>query len=863
VQLGRAIASQRGWWIALPCVLLLAAAVILPGLGTFGLWEPQERQLADKVAPGPELAAKDKAKPPIPEPPPPADGCYRQAPKDAVARSLGTRAPAWGRDAFGDSDAGRRLPFALLGILCVLATAGIAMRTVGARAGVIAAMVLLSMPLLVLQSRQLNSEIGTATGGALCIYGLLALGSLERVLVGAMLPLGIVASRPRMNVVTATIDGLIGALALAGGLAIGFLSGGGLLGVVVPVGAFAAAGALGIPTLIDLVRWGHNRELAIMRRVKPRWAIGRAEPWAYTRSPGNAIALLATVLAVIVLAALVYQMFALREPQPGLVPPQRALFGHAIVAPGCYSPALGGTWRPDDDLRYIYDSSFEQIAYGTFPWGVLAPIAFASLIAATDANQKRLGAIAFAWAGTAWIATELFQRKVGFTLWAGFPALAVAIGGWIDGALSRSRTTVEPERGMPKGAMLVGLFVGIAILDLGKDLQSFSERLSSILVGNDAIPYPTMSRLGFLPTRLWVLVLGMYVGLGFALAMIAWRDEVVVRTSPPTRRSLLRSLAIAIVIALALPLGILVVVFVRGGGDGAVTLRRDIARVGALVAALGTVAMAAFWAFGWQPALAENLSSKAMFDTFTDLKKPGDALVIMGDLGDAPRDYAPGTTPELATAREQIVASLGRQTRVFAIAPQTELCQLHREVGGKPYFVIDERNVRSLLLSNKVDGKTDKNPLRTAIVHAEPTGIPFRAPGRMVWDGRIQLLGWDMPKTVSRGSKFTVKMFYKVLQPVGGTWKVLFHFDGPLRFNGDHDPINGRCQTSTWQPGDFIIDTYTVMAGGGAFAAGPYEVWTGFFTGTAPNWKNMTVSEAPGDRRDNADRVKITTITLE
>ena len=106
-------------------------------------------------------------------------------------------------------------------------------------------------------------------------------------------------------------------------------------------------------------------------------------------------------------------------------------------------------------------------------------------------------------------------------------------------------------------------------------------------------------------------------------------------------------------------------------------------------------------------------------------------------------------------------------------------------------------------------------------------------------------------------------MFYKVLQPVGGSWTLLFHFDGPLRFNGDHAPINGRCQTSTWQPGDYIVDTYTVTAGGGAFAKGPYEVWTGFFTGTAPNWKNMPVSEAPGDMRDTVDRVKITTITLD
>jgi len=603
--------------------------------------------------------------------------------------------------------------------------------------------------------------------------------------------------------------------------------------------------------------------------VRPRWAVGR-EPWTYTRPAGNAAALLATAIAVIVIVALVYQMFALRDPQPGLVPPQRALLGKAIVATGCWSPALGGVWRPDDDLRYIFDSSFEQIAYGTFPWGVLAPIALAALVASSDVRKRQLGAIAFAWAGASWIATELFQRKVGFTIWAGFPAVAAAIGGWLDGVLARRP---EREGGMPKGAMLVGLFVVLAILDLGKDLVSMvtenvepGTRLSSLLLGGDAIPYPKISHLLFLPTRAWVLILGLYVGLGFALAMITWRDELAADQAPPSSRSVLRSLATALVIAIALPLGLVVVVFVRGGGPNARELRREIARVGALVATLGTVAMAAFWSFGWQPALAESLSSKAMFDTVQELKKPGDALVIMGDLGDAPHDYAPDTKPELVNGREQVVQALGRPTRVFAIAPQTELCQLHREVGGKPYFVIDDRNLRSILLSNKVDGTSDKNPLATQILHAEPTNIPYRPKQRIVWDSRIELLGWDIPKTVSRGGKFTVKMFYKVLQPVGGTWKVLFHFDGPLRFNGDHDPINGRCQTSTWQNGDYIIDSYTVTAGGGAFSAGPFEVWTGFFTGSAPNWKNMPVSEpkAPGvDPRDGADRVKITTITLD
>jgi hypothetical protein len=215
------------------------------------------------------------------------------------------------------------------------------------------------------------------------------------------------------------------------------------------------------------------------------------------------------------------------------------------------------------------------------------------------------------------------------------------------------------------------------------------------------------------------------------------------------------------------------------------------------------------------------------------------------------------------TSRDQIVAAIGRPNRVFAIAPQTELCQLHREIGGKPYFVIDDRNTRSLLLSNRVDGTTDKNPLRTAILHAEPKQIQNRPKSRIVFDNKVELLGWDMPKHVGRGDKFTVRMYYKILAPVGGNWRVLFHFDGALRFNGDHEPIKGRCQTSTWQPGDFIVDTHTVTAGGGAFTPGPYEVWTGFFTGSAPNWKNMTVSEAPPDQRDTADRVKITTITLD
>jgi hypothetical protein len=531
----------------------------------------------------------------------------------------------------------------------------------------------------------------------------------------------------------------------------------------------------------------------------------------------------ATLAAIALLALLASQLYDLKTPYPGMTPPPaRALFGKAILPTGCYAWALGGLWRPDDDLRMIYDSSFEQIAYGTYPWGLLAPLAMAALLTETDLQRKRLGAITLAWAGGAWLAGEVFQRKVGFTIYAGFPAMAIAIGAWLDGVLSRRAQ--GDAGGMPPGAKLIALFAVLGMLDLGKDLQSFAVRLTSLLIGNDAIAYPTQSKLLFLPTKLWVLILGVVVAIGLALALTVWR-----------------------------------------AGDGARERWSQRFATRAAITSIGaTILLGAFWSAIWQPQLALHLSSKAMFETYRELARPGDELVVMGDLGQAPLAYTT-KPPQSVPDRSQIIAALGRPSRVFAIAPQAELCALHREVAGKPYFVVDDRNQRNLLLSNRLDGTTDKNPLRTTIVHDEPKNMQARPKGKIVWDNKIQLLGWDMPKRVARGRRFEVTLYYKILQPVGGNWKTLMHFDGAAgrAGNGDHEPIGGRCPTSTWQQGDYIIDTFSPRVGGGAFPTGPYEVWLGFFTGTAPNWKNMAISEAPGDLRDNADRVKITSLGLE
>src|SRR2546423_1758448 len=122
----------------------LGAAGPRPGAGGGG--GPGGGGTAGGPAGGPPTPPPPPPPPPqrgAPPFPPPADAnCSHVVPRDALARSLSTRAAAWGRDV-DDSDAGRRLPFALLGLLTVLATAGIALRTAGPRAAPWTALVLL------------------------------------------------------------------------------------------------------------------------------------------------------------------------------------------------------------------------------------------------------------------------------------------------------------------------------------------------------------------------------------------------------------------------------------------------------------------------------------------------------------------------------------------------------------------------------------------------------------------------------------------------------------------------------------------------------------------------------------------------
>ncbi|HEY4059040.1 MAG TPA: hypothetical protein VGM39_20635, partial [Kofleriaceae bacterium] len=296
------------WYGALAVVLVLATALILPGLGKPGLWEPNERQASDRAAPtGPQVVplfnATGKM---IPVPPPPVqkkdETCARTAPVDAKARSLQSRGILFGKDV-SDSDGGRRLPFALMGLLCVLATAGTAMRLAGGRAAVLTAIVLLSMPLLTMQSRMLTTEIGTACGASLIVYALVAFMRL-----GA-----------GYGTALAAIDAAVAVAAMTAGSYLGFYGGGALLGLFVPIMAAGLAGMFAIP-------------------------------WQGKSRGEKIVPFIAWLVAAALLVALAHEVYQLKPLEHGMLPAPREVFGKALVSDNCWSRMLGGLWRPDDNV---------------------------------------------------------------------------------------------------------------------------------------------------------------------------------------------------------------------------------------------------------------------------------------------------------------------------------------------------------------------------------------------------------------------------------------------------------------------------------------------------------------------------------
>lgn len=834
-------------------VLALGMLVLLPGLGGYGFWEPHEIRVADQAR-ARVAEAPDAAETPDAADEQAADEADRGARAEDGTPPLTEWSVGQGIARVRSDELGARLPLALLGLAAVVVAFFLGRRLASPRAGLFSALVMLALPLLLFQSRQLMSQIGVVTGSGLVMLGLVglawppqgrmrppwqyavdvalvALGAImsyyaAAALLGLVVPFGAAAlaclaglraaappaapdeQPPGMSRPGPTLAGLA---VMAAGLAVAVAAG--------PLG-LGRTGRLGLavlPTALGALLFLYG---ILARRRRP----GHGAEQRWQRIHLGATAALAGAVALGALAVVLYQVFDLRNPIPGT----RALLGYSIVPASNPVPILGGTWRVSDDLSATFATLFEQIAFGLFPWSVLAPIALVHLATAGARRGRRAwtGLVPFCWALLAWVVASILARKVGPTLFPAPVAVAVGIGMWLDDLMSaREQADATDESdpdarrrfGVPLHLPLVAVFVLVGAVVLGKDMLTFPEQMTSITASvTDAgaaavIEYPADLRVLGIPAKAWHLIFGVLFGAALAGNLWQWHRH-------RTRAARF-------------------------------SIEHILSRYGMHVALAVGVLYGLFLIHGWVPAMSRKLSSKHIFSVYRDLRDSDGRLGVMGNPGSG-IDYYAGGPYETLRGRDELLAFMRQPARVFALAPASELCAIHRAVQGGPgqqrYHVLDDSNAKFLLLSNQLgQGESDRNPLARAIVREAPQGIEM--PLQVDFDGRVELIGVDMPDAVDRGDSFEMTLYFRVRKPVGGNWKIFAHFDGGgMRFQGDHGPINDRCSTSYWQPGDYIVDTFTVEAGNVTYAKTTYSVLVGFFRGSNGNWSNMPVQSARG-----------------
>jgi hypothetical protein len=512
-----------------------------------------------------------------------------------------------------------------------------------------------------------------------------------------------------------------------------------------------------------------------------------------------------------------------------------SIFGKTMHASKEYSKVLAGAWKQEGNLSVNFDSLLVQIAFGVFPWIGLAPIAVARMGMGARRGSNPLGArMLFTWAAAAWLVSSLFLRKVGPVQYAAVPAIAVAIAVWIDELLAARKEageTIEPSAYLRLAPPLVALFAVFAVIVVSKDIHSFPESFLSLHLDKAIAKFPS--------------------GVSMHLALMA----------------------LGMLFALCIGAGL----FLLPATKARTLPQRMVGFAGqwGIPAALGlSLVISIFLAQIWTPRMSTKLSSKATFGVYHQLREEGNVLGIVGSVSSGAKFYAHGAF-EALRGRTDLITFLQRPERVFASVKAAELCPIHKEANkqGFDYYVVDDSNAERVMLSNRMWNDNvpvpkklnalmrdylDRNQLWRYIVREKPQGIQH--PLDVNYDDKLQLIGIDMPKQIDRGDHFEVTLYYHVLKPMTRNWQVFVHFDGgDVRFQGDHYPVKKRCGTNYWQPGDYIVDTFTVESSDMGIAKRNYQIWTGLFVGSSGNWENMkVVSPKP----DNNNRVKVGSLRM-
>ncbi|MEP7052958.1 MAG: glycosyltransferase family 39 protein [Pseudomonadota bacterium] len=808
----------------LACFALLAAALslFLP-LASSGIWDPPERETAElgrrialNLLGGHDLAVL---------------GANNDVPtRGELGRGeLPFTSVAAGFRVFGLHEWAGRLPLALWGALGLLATYLLVRRLSDRRSAWFAVLVLSTMPLYFLHARTMLGDIVTMASLALAISGW-GLAVFER--------------RVREPLTSRVLFLGLGSL----GAACAVLSRGVLIGVAVP------AFSIGVTWLVLRAA-----------RVMPRERLGDGL---------GALALMGGTLAGLLACRALY----LAPPGTG---PFTLLLGTAINRPR---------------VLPTFDSVVLQLGHALFPWSAVLPVAFGALLRTPPGlpgpareREAALRVLVLTTAVVAWFGYGIAEPVIGPMPFGGVAALAVAVAlfarDFERGApVSRAVPMVVcalailllvdfknfPDKGLSAFCVADAHFPDSFKATAGHLLEA------GTLIFCGAFFFLLQERSSHQDERFnaseyrawWRVVRELWAGnLQFALLVLeaALIGLWLLGTLGDHVQSLNRLEALGAAqrrvvfgAACALPLLIAAPWFLTAIRDAFRTLFDPelgslfgSTRVSRWLAGGVSRAQAALYAgagFGlclslvYYPRLAAQISPKQVYEAYQRDAKPGEELGMLGPGSASASYYAGRTVPsfELATrAFDWLTAATGR--RRWLVIRDTDLAPLNslfRATATRAHNlpVLDARSSEILLVSNQLGGETNQNPLARYVLDQAPH--PSHALAANL-DDKLDVLGWDTlardgqpVAAVEAGRHYEFVIYYRVVQPITGSWETFIHVDGfQRRFNGDHPTLDGKYPFNLWHVGDFIADRYD-FALEPNFGAGSYRLYFGLYSGT-------------------------------
>jgi hypothetical protein len=456
----------------------------------------------------------------------------------------------------------------------------------------------------------------------------------------------------------------------------------------------------------------------------------------------------------------------------------------------------------------VITSHLKPLGFSTFPWVALGPLALIRALSLAggeggDAEQERtrFGSLyTLAWLALTYLAATFESAAVTDIAMPAAPVLLLLIGFYLDQILDE----VEP---LP----FAGLTAALGAIILGRDFFLFPESYVGAHITESIrwpgpltnVPYVIMAYAAF-----WAGVIGL--GLGVRLAP---------KEADAEQHKKGRLLLVA-------------------GSLGA-----------GLLMSLAT----AHWLV---PQVSKHLSVRDVYGKTAKLDP--NAPIGQYRFNASGAAYYHGSKPATTLMSvKDVFDFLAKPERVFVMAGSEELPSLDQtsRQDKKAYYVVDDSNSRFLVISNRLgQNDTDVNPLKRFISDQPPKPQhPFEAE----FDGKVKLLGYDMPDTLNRGQDFKIRLYFQVLQPLGGNYKVFLHFDGPgTRFNGDHVPLEGRFPTPNWVPGYYITDEHAMTPDRATQPSGYYRIFMGLFSGD----QRMKVTVGP---QDGENRLKLGAVTIK